>query len=116
MQLAIGQGDLLVTPLQMTRFYALIANGGKLVEPARGQEIEQPAGEGEPPVVLRTFTRRSRRSTPGSAGRDPVVQEWLYDATHDAVRHLHGVFGVYAVPIAGKTGTAEKFVTMPKGY
>ena len=36
-QLAIGQGDLLVTPIQMTRFYSLIANGGRLVEPARRQ-------------------------------------------------------------------------------
>ena len=34
-QLAIGQKDLLVTPLQMVRFYSLIANGGKLVTAAR---------------------------------------------------------------------------------
>ena len=33
-QLAIGQKDLTVTPLQMARFYAMIANGGKLVTPA----------------------------------------------------------------------------------
>ena len=32
-QLSIGQGDFMATPLQMTRFYSLVANGGKLVEP-----------------------------------------------------------------------------------
>ena len=116
-QLAIGQGDLLVTPLQMTRFYALIANGGKLVEPHVVKSIEQPAGEGEPPVVLRTFAAKP----PVDAGIRPdairVVQESLYDATHDAnYGTSYGVFGFYDVPIAGKTGTAEKFVTLPKGY
>src|SRR4029453_5692827 len=39
-QLAIGQGDVLVTPLQMARFYSLIANGGKLVEPHVVSQIE----------------------------------------------------------------------------
>ena len=52
-QLAIGQKDLLVTPLQMTRFYALIANGGKLVTPARrrsrrGARQPEPAPAGAP--------------------------------------------------------------------
>ena len=51
-QLAIGQKDLLVTPLQMVRFYSLIANGGKLVtphvlyavdEPGSGRALPQPA-------------------------------------------------------------------------
>ena len=41
-QLAIGQKDLLVTPMQMARFYALIANGGKLVTPHLLQDVEQP--------------------------------------------------------------------------
>src|SRR5204862_951039 len=43
-QLAIGQGDLLVTPLQMARFYALIAKGGKLVTPHVLLDVENPNG------------------------------------------------------------------------
>ena len=39
-QLAIGQGQLLVTPLQMARVYAMIANGGKLVSPHLAEDVE----------------------------------------------------------------------------
>src|SRR5262249_17574606 len=42
-QLAIGQKDLLVTPLQMARFYAMIANGGKLVTPHLLLDVQQPS-------------------------------------------------------------------------
>ena len=41
-QLAIGQGDLTVTPLQMARFYSAIANGGKLVQPHILLDVENP--------------------------------------------------------------------------
>ena len=41
-QLAIGQKDMTVTPLQMARFYAMIANGGKLVTPYVVSVVEQP--------------------------------------------------------------------------
>jgi penicillin-binding protein 2 len=115
-QLAIGQGDLLVTPLQMTRFYALLANGGKLVEPHLAKSIERPASEGERPVVLRTFSPKPAVDINLDA-EVRVVQEALYDATHDAnYGTSYGVFGFYEVPIAGKTGTAEKYVTLPEGY
>ena len=55
-QLGIGQGDVLVTPLQMTRFYALLANGGKLVEPHLVKSVEEPRTPGQPPVVLRPYS------------------------------------------------------------
>ncbi len=55
-QLGIGQGDVLVTPLQMTRFYAMLANGGKLVEPHIVQSVEEPSTQGQPPVVLRPYS------------------------------------------------------------
>jgi penicillin-binding protein 2 len=112
-QLAIGQGDLLVSPLQMTRAYAMIANGGLLVEPHLVKSIEEPRAEGEPPVVLRPYTAKP----PREIGLDPstiqVVQEALYDATHATYGTSQHVFGGFPVPIAGKTGTAEKFVKLP---
>jgi penicillin-binding protein 2 len=112
-QLSIGQGDLLVSPLQMTRAYAMIANGGKLVEPHLVKSVEEPRAEGEPPVVLRPYTPKPAREI----GLDPsaiqVVQDALYDATHASYGTSQHVFGSFPVPIAGKTGTAEKFVKLP---
>jgi penicillin-binding protein 2 len=112
-QLSIGQGDLLVTPLQMTRAYAMIANGGKLVEPHLVKSIEEPRNEGEAPVVLRPYTPKP----PKDLGIDDyalrVVQEGLFDATHASYGTSQSVFGAFPVPIAGKTGTAEKFVRLP---
>jgi penicillin-binding protein 2 len=114
-QLAIGQGDLLVTPMQMTRAYAMIANGGKLVEPHIVKSIEEPRNEGEPPVVLRPYTPKP----PKDIGLDPtavrIVQEGLFDATHANYGTSQSVFGAFPIHIAGKTGTAEKFVQIP-GY
>ncbi len=114
-QLAIGQGDLLVTPLQMTRAYAMIANGGKLVEPHLVKSVEEPRNEGEPPVVLRPYTPKP----PRDIGLDPyalrVVQEALYDATHASYGTSQSIFGGFPIAIAGKTGTAEKYVRLP-GY
>src|SRR4029077_13895932 len=51
-QLAIGQGDLTVTPLQMARFYALLANGGQLVTPHVIEDVEQPTNDPNHPTIL----------------------------------------------------------------
>jgi penicillin-binding protein 2 len=114
-QLAIGQKDLTVTPLQMARFYAAIANGGKLVTPYLVQAAERPAAEGEPAVPVVTFPA----SPPKDINVDPAalsfVRDGLYEATHDANGTSSGVFGSFPVPVAGKTGTAEKVVQIP-GY
>jgi penicillin-binding protein 2 len=108
-QLAIGQKDLLVTPLQMVRFYSLIANGGKLVQPHVVAAVGKPGG-GMVPL---------NPSLPTSSGADPnalaVVRDGLYRATHATYGTASSVFGNFPIPVAGKTGTAEK-VVQPPGY
>ena len=110
-QLAIGQGDLLVTPLQMARFYALIANGGKLVTPHVLMDVENPNGTAVPVPAL-----PAPQLVPGL---DPaalqVVRQGLFEGTHMPFGTSYAVFGQFPVSIAGKTGTAEKVVSLP-GY
>jgi penicillin-binding protein 2 len=114
-QLAIGQKDLLVTPLQMTAFYAMLANGGNVVTPYLVSDVERPGSKSSPRVIERRFAPLP----PKSAGLDPeavrVVREGLFLATHSASGTSSSVFGGYDVPISGKTGTAEKVVPLP-GY
>src|SRR6266513_546630 len=112
-QLAIGQKDLLVTPLQMARFYALIANGGKLVKPHMVQDVQEGGGGRSEPRVVHRFTAPA----PQPVGLDPfylnAVRDGLYQATHSSIGTSAGVFGTFPVQIAGKTGTAEKSASIP---
>jgi penicillin-binding protein 2 len=105
-QLAIGQKDLLVTPMQMARFYALIANGGKLVTPHLLLGVEQSDTGGAAP--------HPAAPAPQQLDIDPgaidVVRKGLLEATHASFGTSTAVFGGFPVAIAGKTGTAEKAV------
>ena len=114
-QMAIGQKDINVTPLQMARFYAALANGGKLVTPHLVEAAERPGAEGEPPVPVATFPASPPREVGIDAEALQVVRDGLYEATHDSNGTSSGVFGSFPVPVAGKTGTAEKVVNLP-GY
>ena len=107
-ELAVGQGDLLVTPLQMARVYAAIANGGKLVTPHLLDAVETPNGTSVPVPPI---------SAPKEIGINPAalhdVQLGLWDATHVPTGTGYAVFSKFAAQIAGKTGTAEKIVSYP---
>ncbi len=107
-QLAIGQKDLLVTPLQMARFYAMIANGGKLVRPHLVDDVVEGGGGKSPPRVVHRFTPPA----PQPVGVDPtalaVVQDGLFQATHASYGTSASVFGNFYPAVAGKTGTAQK--------
>jgi penicillin-binding protein 2 len=107
-QLAIGQKDLLVTPLQMARFYALIANGGKLVTPHVVSSVEQPGNRGAVKAVFAPRTRQVNVHPSELA----AVREGLYLATHASYGTSSAIFNSFPVPIAGKTGTAEKVVDL----
>jgi penicillin-binding protein 2 len=112
-QLAIGQGDLTVTPLQMARFYALVANGGKLVTPHLAEDVEVSGSKGQAPRVLRKFAGQPPQPTDVDPAALSVVQAGLEEATHATIGTSSGVFGSFPVDIAGKTGSAEKVVTIP---
>src|SRR3954452_21251904 len=112
-QLAIGQKDLQVTPLQMARFYALIANGGRLVQPHIAADVEEVSTKDAPGRVLHSFA-----PPPAPTVKiDPVylqsVRQGLLEATHADYGTATSVFGSFPYAIAGKTGTAEKNVDIP---
>jgi penicillin-binding protein 2 len=109
LNLSIGQGNLTVTPLQMARFYAAIANGGKLVDPHVLMDVENANG-----TVVPTTAPAAPRLVQGLNPADlNVVKQGLFEGTHDPYGTSYGVFGNFPIPIAGKTGTAQKMVEVP---
>ncbi len=99
--LAIGQGDLEVTPLQMAVAYAAIANGGTVVQPHLGLKVLTPEGK----LVRRIDTKSKKLEISGMT----------LDAVHEGLRLAAtqgtsaAVFNSYPVAVAGKTGTAEVY-------
>ncbi len=115
-QLAIGQKDLLVTPMQMARFYAAIANGGRLVTPHLMMDVELPSSRGQSVKVLPSKATPAPEPTGIDAAALNVIHDGLYEATHSSLGTSTAIFGSFPVPISGKTGTAEKVIDPGDGY
>lgn len=99
---AIGQGDVQVTPLQVARFMAAIANGGTLYRPQIVERI-QPI-EGDPKLVFRP---EANGILPPRTENLDILREALLMVTQNqkgtARFNLRGL----QFDVAGKTGTAE---------
>jgi len=104
-QLTIGQKDMTATPLQMARFYAMVANGGRLVTPHLFKDVQ---GPGQLSIVPHPTPPAPERINVSPSALS-VVREGLFRATHDPEGTSTGVFAPFPVEIAGKTGTAEKY-------
>jgi penicillin-binding protein 2 len=115
-QLAIGQKDLLVTPMQMARFYAMVGNGGKLVTPHLLLDVEQPSANRRTGRVLPTPPPPPPEPTNVDAQALAVVREGLFEATHSSLGTSAAIFSGFPVQISGKTGTAEKVLDPGDGY
>ncbi|HEX6782450.1 MAG TPA: penicillin-binding protein 2 [Solirubrobacterales bacterium] len=102
-QLATGQGDLQTNPLQMAIAYAALGNGGKIVSPHVGLEVEDAAGR-----VLKEFDPKIQRQVHIDPGYRSAILEGLHAAAQEGDGTGAGVFGGFPIPIAGKTGTAER--------
>jgi penicillin-binding protein 2 len=115
-QLAIGQKDLLVTPMQLARFYAMVANGGKLVTPHLLLDVEQPSSNGRPGRTLPSPPPPAPEPTNVDAQALSVVRQGLFEATHYSFGTSAAIFSGFPIPISGKTGTAEKVLDPGDGY
>jgi penicillin-binding protein 2 len=110
-QMGIGQGDMLVSPLQAANMVAAIANGGTLYRPQIIEKITSVDG-----AVLKQFE-------PEVLHKIPVSQETLQalkDGMELVVRDQRGTaytrFTGLRTPIFGKTGTATTSIEDPHSW
>jgi penicillin-binding protein 2 len=104
--LAIGQGALEVTPLQIAVGYAAIANGGYVVTPHIGEDIEDnSSGTRVIRNLANNFPRHKVALQPGLLA---AIRTGLEEGTHDVNGTSAPVFAHFLPAVAGKTGTAEK--------
>jgi penicillin-binding protein 2 len=101
--LAVGQGDLQATPLQLATAYAAIANGGKVVTPHLGQQIED--GGGRQLEEIRKPVKRRVDIDPATLA---AVRAGLRAAAGESGGTSADVFAGFPYPVYGKTGTAER--------
>ena len=94
--LAIGQGALQVSPLQLAVAYSTIANGGTVVTPHVAAGVVRGG-------VTKLFHFKPQRKV--KLVDVNAIRQGLYEAAH--VGTSAAVFSTYPVPVAGKTGTAE---------
>lgn len=112
LQFAIGQASLTVTPLQVARMMAAVANDGYLVTPRFVQEsLEAAPSADERDVLLAAFEDARDVTAPARIpGLSPGTLERVRAGLRQVVEHPRGTgkwVRLDEVSIAGKTGTAE---------
>lgn len=98
--MAIGQGDLLVTPLQLADCYAGIANGGKVMTPHILKQVLSADGK---PVL--TYQPKVAFDSGCSASNLQAMRSALLAVTRTGTGK--GAFTGFPIEVAGKTGTAQ---------
>ncbi|WSR85077.1 penicillin-binding protein 2 [Streptomyces erythrochromogenes] len=100
---SIGQGDTLVTPLQMASVYAAIANGGTLHQPSVGKAIVSADGTS----VKELAPKETGRLPMNAKTRDNIDQALAGVATDGSAAWRFGGWPQKQIPMHAKTGTAE---------
>jgi penicillin-binding protein 2 len=103
--LAIGQGDLLVTPLQMAMAYAALANGGTLYRPYMVNAVKDLDGN-----ILMDVKPEVVSTLPISPETLEIIREGMWEAVHNSDAPLGTAYWMTRelnLPVWGKTGTAE---------
>jgi penicillin-binding protein 2 len=103
--LAVGQGDVQADPLQMAVAYAALGNGGRVLRPHLGNQVESVTGE-----VQEEIRPAPRRQIQISDRTRDVIMTGLTRAATEPGGTSYPIFGNFKFPVAGKTGTAERGV------
>jgi penicillin-binding protein 2 len=103
--LAVGQGDLQATPLQMATAYSTIINNGRVPRPHLGQRVEDGNG-----VMLEEIRMPARRRVSFDAAHQEAIMAGLHGAATAEGGTSSDVFAdfPYRDMLYGKTGTAER--------
>jgi len=96
--LAVGQGQLAITPLQLAVAYSTLANGGTVVQPHVGRAVLNASGQ-----IVQSLKFPPRRHV--RLHDVGTIREGLVAGAHSGTSGA--VFGNFPVTVAGKTGTAE---------
>jgi penicillin-binding protein 2 len=104
--LAIGQGNLEVSPLQQAVAYSAIENGGNVVSPHVGQAILKPGSTSQavPDGLINPGPQRRLNLSPELLSE---IRQGLYLATHNGEGTSSATFANFHPTVYGKTGTAE---------
>jgi penicillin-binding protein 2 len=101
--LAIGQGDLLVTPLQLAIALAALANDGTVYVPHFGLQIQDASGN-----VIHQFESEKRGELGMNSEILGTVRKGMRLVTEDPTGTAYNTFYDFPISVAGKTGTSEK--------
>ncbi|HEX5191236.1 MAG TPA: penicillin-binding transpeptidase domain-containing protein [Solirubrobacteraceae bacterium] len=101
--LAVGQGDVQVSPLQLARAYSAIANGGWLVTPHIGLNIENADGT----VLQKVGPDPHKRNLHINPLYLQTIREGLHEAAQTPGGTSDDVMGNFPRTVYGKTGTAQ---------
>ncbi|MBL8058051.1 MAG: hypothetical protein JNK29_15205 [Anaerolineales bacterium] len=109
--MGIGQGYVLVTPLQVAEMIAAVRNGGTLYRPQLVQKIAPPGGE---PTY--TFQPIVNGQLPLAADQLQAIREGLHAVTSEPGGTARHRFLNLGIPVAGKTGTAQNNAGLPHSW
>ncbi|MFF1480076.1 penicillin-binding protein 2 [Streptomyces sp. NPDC058301] len=102
---SIGQGDTLVTPIQMATIYSAISNGGTLYDPTVGKAVISADGKS-----VKEIKPKAHGKLPMSqATRDDIDQALAGVATRGTAAWRFGGWPQKQIPMHAKTGTAEVY-------
>ncbi|HEU5393708.1 MAG TPA: penicillin-binding transpeptidase domain-containing protein, partial [Candidatus Methylomirabilis sp.] len=100
--MAIGQGYVKATPLQITNAYSAIAATGVLRKPLLVKKIAQPGG-----AAVQEFTAEEVHPLPVSPGNLDFIRQGLTSVIHSTAGTSYQAWLGSSVDAAGKSGTAE---------